>query len=41
MVKRWAFDDDKLFELVRIGQKRGTCCRYLDDKSMARVGEIN
>ena len=41
MVKRWTFDDDKLFELVRIGRKRGTCCRYLDDKSMAQVGEIN
>ena len=40
MDNRWTFDNDKLFELVRIGRKRGTCSRYSDEKSMANVGEI-
>lgn len=30
----------KLFELVRIGRKRGTCSRYSDEKSMAKIGDI-
>lgn len=40
MIKRWTFDNDMLFELVRNGRKRGTCCRYVNDKNMAYVGEI-
>ena len=40
MIERWTFDNDELFELVRIGRKRGTCCRYSDDASMATVGAI-
>lgn len=40
MTKRWTFDNDELFELVRIGRKRGTCCRYTNDKDMANIGDI-
>ena len=40
MINRWTFDNDDLFELVRIGRKRGTCCRYSDTEPMAKVGEI-
>ena len=40
MTNRWTFDNDDLFELVRNGCKRGTCCRYSDTEPMANVGEI-
>ena len=40
MINRWTFDNDELFELVRIGRKRGTCCRYINNTPMAEVGEI-
>lgn len=40
MNSRWTFDNDDLFELVRIGRKRGTCCRHSDDEPMTTVGDI-
>ena len=40
MINRWTFDNDDLFELVRIGRKRGTCCRYSGTEQMTKVGEI-
>lgn len=40
MINRWTFDNDELFELVRIGRKCGTCCRYTNNTPMTKVGEI-
>ena len=40
MINRWTFDNDELFELVRIGQKRGTCSRNSDEEPMAKIGDI-
>ncbi len=40
MDKRWTFDDDELFELVRNGRKHGTCSRHTGNKNMATVGTI-
>lgn len=40
MDNRWTFDNDKLFELVRIGRKRGTCSRNSDEEPMAKIGDV-
>ena len=39
MIKRWTFDNDELFELVKSGRKTGTCCRHTNNTNMATVGE--
>ena len=39
-MNRWTFDNDKLFELVRIGRKRGTCSRNSDEEPMAKIGDV-
>ena len=41
MIKRWSFDNDRLFDLVATNQKHGTCCLYKNDQSMSRIGDIN
>ena len=40
MTNRWTFDNDELFELVRIGRKRGTCGRNSDEEPMAKIGDV-
>ncbi len=40
MIKRWTFDDDKLFDLVLSNRKHGTCCLYKNDKNMSKIGDI-
>lgn len=39
-MNRWTFDNDELFELVRIGRKRGTCGRNSDEEPMAKIGAV-
>ena len=40
MINRWTFNDDNLFELVRNGRKRGTCCRNKSNTNLANIDEI-
>ena len=40
MINRWTFDNDELFELVRIGRKCGTCGRNCDEEPMAKIGDV-
>ena len=40
-IERWTFDNDALFDLVRNGIKRGTCCLWRGDDKMTSVGSIS
>lgn len=40
-IERWTFDNDTLFDLVRVGVKRGTCSLWHTDAEMTHVGDVS